>query len=280
MKVQKKLILGIIRAKLKGLSLISKRKAGEEAFRLFCTPYYKSQNPGMLLKHIERLEFVCDGKKIKGYRTTNEASKKVLLLHGFASNCHNFDHYVTALMQKGYTVMAFDAPAHGKSEGKTVNALDYSKMIKKVIQLYGQVDAFVAHSFGGLSVCLALEEIPHNDATKLVLIAPATETSTAIETAFTMLGIKGATIKKALVDYITEMSGKSPDWFSVSRAIKHLKASVLWCHDKEDDITPFSDVEPVMKQGHHHLQFHITSGLGHKKIYRDAAVKNTIISFL
>ena len=81
------------------------------------------------------------------------------------------------LENKGYEVLAFDAPAHGDSEGSTVNAIEYSEMIKKVIELYGPVEAFIAHSFGGIAISLALEQIPHDANTKIVFIAPATETT-------------------------------------------------------------------------------------------------------
>ena len=35
-------------------------------------------------------------------------------------------------IKQGYEVLAFDAPAHGQSEGKTSNLLDYMEMIRKI----------------------------------------------------------------------------------------------------------------------------------------------------
>ncbi len=286
MNVQKNLAIRFIRTKLNGLSIISKRKAGEEAFRVFCTPLRKTfdaaevERAHKLKTRGEQLEFEFNGKMIRGFRHNHPAANKVLLLHGFSSNCHNLDHYVNPLVDKGFEVLAFDAPAHGKSDGKTVNTLDYSGMIKKVVELYGPIKNFIAHSFGGLSVSLALESLPHDATTKVALMAPATETTTAIETAFRLVGLKNKKIKKSLYEIIMETSGKKASWFSIRRAMHHISASILWIHDTDDDITPLADAMKVKEDGHSNIVFHITSGLGHRKIYHDSKVKNMITNFI
>lgn len=184
------------------------------------------------------------------------------------------------LVQKKYEVLAFDAPAHGGSEGKTVNAVEYAAMIKKIIALYGPVQGFIAHSFGGIAVCLALEEMPHDKNTKLVLIAPATETSSAIDGAFTILGLKSKALRKSFDEVIFNKSGKETTWFSVRRALKNIKATVLWIHDEADNITPVSDALKVKEDHLSNVHFMITKGLGHSKIYRDATVKKAATDFL
>lgn len=281
MNVQKKLAIGFVRTKLILLSVISKRKAGEEAFRLFSTPTIKSSGRDAdIFKNAEKLEFISGKYLVKGFRCNHTQQKKVLLLHGFSSNCHKFDKYAMALIERGYEVLAFDAPAHGNSSGESVNAVDYSEMIKKVTSLFGPIDSYIAHSFGGLALCLALEEIPHNKNTKVVLIAPATETTSAINGAFRMLGITNKSIRKSMDDVILSLSGKETAWFSIRRAIKNITASVLWVHDEDDMVTPLADALLVKNDNQLNVQFIITKGLGHQRIYRDDVVKNYIINFL
>jgi hypothetical protein len=55
---------------------------------------------------------------------------------------------------------------------------------------------------------------------------------------------------------------------------------VLWIHDEDDKITPIKDVIKVKEDGHSHIQFIFTNGLGHQKIYRDHTVKKAILDFL
>lgn len=281
MKLTKILALNYIRIKFRVLSLISVRKTAVEAFELFSTPLEKSkkQTPS-IFKFAEPLHDILNGKKIKGYRWNKDKPVKILILHGFESAAHKLNKYVVPLVDKGYEVIAFDAPAHGSSEGKTVNALEYKEMIKKIMKNYGPINGFIAHSFGGLAVSLALEETEHDSNTKLVLIAPATETTTAIASAFKLLGIKSKKVRTAFDEIIFEKGGKPTEWYSVNRAMKNIKASVLWIHDEDDDTTPLSDALKTKEQNLPNVRFIITKGLGHSKIYSDENVKNEVFNFL
>jgi pimeloyl-ACP methyl ester carboxylesterase len=281
MKIQQKLAVWFIRTKLVLISLISKRKAGQSAFNLFCTPLVKYKGKeAEVFKKAEKLVFSVNGNSIMGYRCNHPQQKKVLLLHGFSSTCHKFDKYAISLSKKGYEVLAFDAPAHGASEGKTVNAVEYSEMIQHANALYGPFDSYIAHSFGGIAICLALEQMPHTHQSKLVLIAPATETTSAIDGALHFLGIKSKRIRNSMDDIIYAKSGNKTEWYSIRRAIKNIQASVFWIHDEDDHITPLADALRVKDDNHAHVQFLITKTLGHQRIYKDNEVKNSILNFL
>jgi pimeloyl-ACP methyl ester carboxylesterase len=279
MKLSQRLAIGYIRAKFKLMSLISRRKAAEKAFEVFGTPFMKSVRK-QPVKDAETIHFYLENKKVNGYRWNHPRRSKVLILHGFGSAAHKFEDYALLLSAKGYEVLAFDAPAHGESEGSTTNALEYSAMIKKVIQDFGPVEGFLAHSFGGISLSLALEEISHNENTRVVFIAPATETTTAVDGAFHMLKLKDMAVRDEFEKIIFEVSGKKTEWFSIRRAMQNIKASILWVHDEDDDITPWADALKVKEDNHHNVKFVVTKGLGHRKIYHDPHVKNTVVNFL
>lgn len=279
MKRTQRLKIVFIQTKFKITGLFSKKKAARQLFTVFCTPYVKaerSEAPG----GAEPLQFTLNGKTVRGHRWNHPQQKKALILHGFSSSAFKFDRYVSPLVKKGYEVLSFDGPAHGSSDGTTTNALEYSQMIKKVMELYGPINSFIAHSFGGIAVSLVLENTPHDANTKLVLLAPATETSTAIDSAFKMFKMDDAEVRKEFDGLIYAMSGHNPEWFSIRRAMNTIKASVLWLHDEEDDITPLSDALKVKDDGHTNIQFIITKGLGHRRIYHDTAVKKAVAAFL
>ncbi|MBK7885626.1 MAG: alpha/beta hydrolase [Chitinophagaceae bacterium] len=281
MKLSQRLAIGYIRTKFKILSALSATRAAENAFHLFCTPYLKSKpyTPAVF-EHAERLSFNLNNKNIHGFRWNYPQQQKVLILHGFGSAAHKFHHLVQPLIDKGYEVLAFDAPAHGLSDGNTVNVIDYCAMIKQVMLLYGPIDNFIAHSFGGIAVSLALEEIEHPVFTKVVLIAPATETLSAVNGAFDMLRLNNKKVRTAFDNIILKIIGKEAAWFSIRRAVKNITASILWIHDEDDDITPFKDVIQVKNDNPPNIKFVITKGLGHKRIYRDKDVKEIIMGFL
>lgn len=281
MKLKHKIAIGYIRAKFKMLSVLSKRLAAEKAFDLFCTPFMKSRVriPSIFL-HAEDLHFELNGLKVKGFRWNYDQPHKILILHGFGSAAHKFHSYISPLIEKGYEVLAFDAPAHGISEGSRINAVIYCEMIEKIIQLYGPVKGFLAHSFGGMALSLALEKNHHSADTNIVLIAPATETSTAVDGAFKLLQLKDADVRREFDNIIFELSGQKTEWFSIKRAMQHITANVLWVHDEDDDITPLDDALKVKAENFPNIRFLITKGLGHRKIYSDYTIKKEVIAFL
>jgi pimeloyl-ACP methyl ester carboxylesterase len=280
MKLSQRFALQYIRTKFKLLSAISKKKAAEQAFRLFCTPQVRNMKKlPKVFEEAEKLSLVVENNTVNGWRFNKGGTKKVMLLHGFESSVVNFDRYIRPLIKKGYEILAFDAPAHGRSSGKMINAPLYKKTIMEVHKKFGPVQSFMAHSFGGLAVCLALEEIIHTVDYRLLLVAPATETTTAIDSFFKFLKLD-PDIRPAFDKLIIKRSGVSPDWYSIKRAMKHIRARVLWFHDEEDDITPLADALKVKGENYPNMAFVITKGLGHRRIYRDNKVAKAIIDFL
>lgn len=280
MRISQKLVLQLIRTKFTLLSLVSKKKAARQAFTLFCTPQHRNKKElPKIFNEAEKLQFDWQRHHIQGYRWNKGGNKKVLILHGFESSVVNFDRYIRPLLRKGYEVLAFDAPAHGRSTGNQINVRIYKEFILHLLQAYGPVQSFMGHSLGGLAITLALEVTPHTSETRVALIAPATETSTAIKSYFQFLQLDegiGAEFEKL----IQKIGGHPSAWYSVSRALPHLQATILWAHDEDDPMTPFSDVKPVMEQNFPNVTFRITKGLGHRRIYRDNNTSKAIIEFL
>jgi pimeloyl-ACP methyl ester carboxylesterase len=223
-----------------------------------------------------RLSF--KGYIIQGYRWNATSDKKILILHGFESSVINFDKYVKPLIKKSYCVLAFDAPAHGRSSGNEIDILLYKDLIDHINKEYGPIKGFIAHSLGGLALSLSLECWEHDHTYKIVYIAPAVETSTAIKSFFKFLRLD-KNVQQEFEFIIEEKSGHPPTWFSIARAAKNIKACVLFIQDKHDDLTPITDVESVINANHTNFKFVLTEGLGHRRIYRDNKVAKTIIDF-
>lgn len=262
------------------LSSVSKRRAAEKAFELFCTPQFRTRKAlSPVFKKSEQLEFPFEETIVRGYRWNHPSPKKALILHGFESSVTNFENYISPLVKKGYEVLAFDAPAHGRSSGKTITVITYKNLVHYIWNRYGPIDSFITHSFGGLTLSLVLEEIPHSESTKIVLVAPAAETKTAIDNFFRLLKLD-KDVRKEFDNIIEEAGGHAPEWYSVSRVAPKIKGQVLFLQDKEDYMTPLSDVKPIMDKNYPNFHFVISEGLGHRKIYRDEQSLKKIIDFL
>src|SRR5215510_9205944 len=190
MKLMQKIAVSYLRAKFKLLSLISKKKAAASALELFRTPQTRNRKlPSQIFDKAQKLQFDIEGVTVHGYSWNHNVLKKVLIIHGFESSIVNFDHFVFPLMDKGYGVLAFDAPGHGRSGGTTITAPLFADMITMICEKYGPVQSFMAHSFGGLTLSLALESKEHNEGFKVVFIAPLTELQTAAEGFFRLINV-------------------------------------------------------------------------------------------
>ena len=84
MSLPKQLVLQFVRTKFKLLSSISKRKAAEKAFKLFCTPQVRTIKAlPFIFEKSEKIEFSFQGNIVRGYRWNHPSRKKALILHGF-----------------------------------------------------------------------------------------------------------------------------------------------------------------------------------------------------
>jgi len=285
MKLKQKLTISYVRAHLHILTLVSPRQAAKKAFSLFCTPRRKSGKklPSLFDKG-EKLSFHLEDHPVRGHRwrphqASSNTLKKVLIAHGFESSSRNFEQYINAFLKKGYEVLAFDAPAHGRSGGRRITLPLYVDMIRTIHDRYGPIHSFMGHSLGGLALSLFLESITHEKTTRLVLISPPVEMASAVDTLFQMLELD-AGVRTAFDEYAYRLSGRPFSWFSLRRALHRVKAEVLWLHDEDDDITPLADTLPVKNDSHPNIRWVTTKGLGHRKIYRDGEVLRQVVDFL
>lgn len=283
MKLAQRLAVRYHIARIKALGMVSPRKAAEKAFELFCTPLpvRKSKHVPAVFDKAEKISFVYQDMTIRGFRWAPEQGngRKILVLHGFSSYAYKFDKYVTPLLKSGSEVLIFDAPAHGMSDGKLINALIYRNVILEAEKVFGPFFALIGHSLGGLAASLAFERLPDHLNRKLVLIAPATETTTAIENFFAVIPVS-PDVREKFVGMIKELSGEDVPYFSVSRVTRTIHAEVLWIHDTHDTICPVKDVQPVIKESPEHIHFMITEKLGHSGIYKDQKVVRAVVEFL
>jgi hypothetical protein len=155
----------------------------------------------------------------------------------------------------------------------------FEKMITTIYQTYGPIHSFIAHSFGGLALSLSLEKINHDSTYKVILIAPATETKTAIDQFFDLLELKNS-VRKEFDNLIAKSGGYPAEWYSVRRAVQNINAQILWLHDEDDLQTPIDDALKVKDENLSNVTFIITKGLGHRRIYRDHKVMQQILDFL
>jgi pimeloyl-ACP methyl ester carboxylesterase len=291
MKLKQKLTTRYTRAQLNILSLVSLRKSAVKAFRLFITPGKRRKGKlPPIFETGEALSFRLDGHLVRGHRwqpysdalrpsAETEAPKKVLIAHGFGSASRVFGHYIAALLKKGYEVVAFDAPGHGLSGGKRLFITDYVRMLSAVEQTYGPFQSWMAHSLGGLALALSLEDMQTDGESRLVLVAPAPGIAQAFDEWAFGLHLP-AEVLREVEEYAKEVSGHPLAWYSLRRVIGSLGADILVVQDEGDAVVPLNTAKEIQGDGHANIHFLFTTGLGHKKVYKDQEVLDQIVDFL
>jgi hypothetical protein len=291
MKLKQKLTTRYTRAQLNILSLVSLRKSAVKAFRLFITP--RRRRKGKLppiFETGETLSFRLNGHLVRGHRwqpysdalrpsAEPAAPKKVLIAHGFESASRVFGHYIAAFLKKGYEVIAFDAPGHGISGGKRLFITDYVRMLSAVEQNYGPFQSWMAHSLGGLALALSLEDMSMDRDCRLVLVAPEPGIAQAFDEWASELRLP-AELLLEVEEYIKEISGHPLAWYSLKRVIGSLGGNVLVVQDEGDAVVPLGEAKAIQQERHPNIRFIFTTGLGHKKVYKDQEVLDRIVDFL
>jgi pimeloyl-ACP methyl ester carboxylesterase len=283
MKLSQRLLLKYFKAKIRTIGMVSPEKAAAEAFDLFSTPFKSkkiSKIPAIFHQSLP-VSVEVRGITVRGFQWKSELtqSRKILIVHGFSSYSYKFEQYIVSLKKEGFEVLAFDAPGHGISDGKRINALIYRDSILAIEARFGPLYGIIAHSMGGLAASLAMELMTNTKERKLVLIAPATETKMAIENLFTQIPVKPA-VKQAFDQYVTNLAGKPISYFSVARVVRTLDTRVLWIHDETDAICTFEDVAPLLSETIPSTEFFITKGLGHNQVYKEASTRDRILAFI
>src|SRR5262245_27033253 len=82
----------------------------------------------------------------------------VMLVHGWGGVGGQFRAFVPALVDRGFSAVAFDAPGHGRSGGRLSSIVDMARALSAVAAKTPRVHAVIAHSLGGAATALALRD--------------------------------------------------------------------------------------------------------------------------
>src|SRR5690606_7663834 len=142
------------------LEALSPNLATSFAYKLFVTPINhkapkreEEMEKGSIQKYID---IPSIKKKIRVFEY-GESDKKALLVHGWSGRGTQLVSIANALRKEGYMTISFDAPAHGKSEGKISHMLLFIKCILELQRVYGKFDLAIGHSLGGMSIMNAIK---------------------------------------------------------------------------------------------------------------------------
>ncbi len=250
--------------------------------RLFATP----QKRKIHARHIEFLNtasskgtIYAENEQIRMYIWQGN-EKKILITHGWAGMAADFKEIITALHQKGFTVMVFDLPAHGFSTGKHTHMPMVMEVIKSIIEKYGSFYAMIGHSLGAASTVYALAELSKDkNPEKLVLLGVPPAPFVFFEQFKSLLSINDKLFDKC-VRYIEKLVGRKIQDMSIEKAFPKIPIKeVLIIHDNHDNIIPVGEVKVIADKWENALFFSGNHG-GHFRHYKHPEVVEKVRYFL
>ena len=206
-----------------------------------------------------------------------EGEKIVILTHGWEWQAGRMSAFVQPLLEKGFRVVAFDAPAHGQSEGAELNLPDYARSIRTVAQCFGEPYAVVGHSFGGLAAAWYAAHEP-NALHMLVSISSGSGGEFLMRNYVAGMQLSEAD-EHALREGFRDRFGGTPTDYSVAHFGKDIRARTLIVHDRRDNVVGF-DQAALFVAHIPNVQLHATSGLGHRAILRAPEVPEEVARFV
>ena len=202
----------------------------------------------------------------------------ILFVHGWNGRGINFAYFFKSFIDAGYSVITYDAPAHGESEGQVTNYFELSDTVRSFLDpSYGfNIQGIIAYSIGASAAinCMSKDK-PSVDA---VFIAPALKLKEILFNAFNYHGVPEFVYQSLVADmeghYGYDVHQDNPDVLA-----KTISTKMLIVHDKDDRTIPYTDSK-ILSEKTDNVFLYTTEGLGHKRILRDNAVVDVITSYI
>jgi pimeloyl-ACP methyl ester carboxylesterase len=263
----------------KFIAYFSSKLATLFAAKLFTSPI-KHKIPKRELemdsKSIQKLiEIPSINKKVVLYQY-GESNKKILLVHGWSGRGTQLFKIADELVKTGYSTISFDAPAHGKSPGRTTIMSEFVETILEIDRQFGPFEAGVGHSLGGMSLLNAVKK--GFKISNLVIIGSGDVVQDILDDFVAKLELKPS-ISSSLRKHFEKKYGQEMDSYSGYKSAMEIDIPVLVIHDKNDPevaVTAGINIHNHLKNG----TLYLTEGLGHRKILGNPIVIEKVVQFV
>jgi len=202
----------------------------------------------------------------------------ILFVHGWNGRGVNFAYFFKSIIDAGFSVITYDAPAHGESEGQVTNYFELSDTVRSFLRpsCGFNIQGIIAYSIGGSATVNCISK--DNPSVDTVLIAPALKLKELLFNAFNYHGVPEVVYRNLVADmeryYGYDVHQDNPDVLA-----KSISSKMLIVHDKDDRTIPYADSK-TLSDNTDNFYLHTTESLGHKQILKDNAVIDVITTYL
>ena len=274
--------LRAMRAAARVLSVVAPPLASRLAERLWFTPPRPTIRPHVAarLDGGERAPLLVNGCAVTTW--TWGEGPLVVLVHGWGGFAAQMHPFVDPLVAAGYRVVAFDAPGHGSSElgasgSRMMSLIDFADVLRVLVARDGQPHAVVAHSGGCTAMGFAMRQglAP----SRVVWLAPMASPDRYARMFGETLGFPDAVMAswRSRAERRLGFRWDDLDMTRLPALVRTPPALVV--HDRDDRETTWDEGASIARTWPA-AELHTTSGLGHRRILRDAEVIDRVTAFV
>lgn len=202
----------------------------------------------------------------------------ILLIHGWNGRGVQLHRFIDPLVKSGHAVIAFDAPAHGESDGTDTSYFEFTDVIRTFLKPGNgfHITAVIGHSLGAGAIVNGLSK--ERASMAAVLIAPALRLKEVLYSTFDRYGIPKSLYQHMIANY-ERIYGYSMNRDNPVRLLPEVLSPMLIVHDLNDSMIPYMDSRSAA-ENNADVRLHTTAGLGHKRILLDETVLRKTLTYL
>ena len=266
--------LWAIRTAFRTVGAVAPAVAARWAETLFCTPPPRRDGDEAFIATGARFSITSQGQQLAGWAWGSGPT--VVLVHGWGSRASRLSALAAGLVEAGFRVVAYDAPAHGESTGRFASLPEFARALADVAEAIGPVHGLVGHSLGGAAVAMAMR---HGlGARRVVLIAPPADVRIFSDLFARSLAIPPS-VQQTMHRNLERRLQIVWDDLHIPTVVRELPAAALVIHDRDDADVPIAHGEEIVGAWTG-SRLERTSGLGHRALLRDPAVIARSVEFL
>jgi pimeloyl-ACP methyl ester carboxylesterase len=261
------------------LSALSPRLAAKLVLKLFmaATPRPIDPQGAQFLATARAVPLRIGGKHVQAYDWGGNGPA-VLVLHGWASYAARMADAINALRAKGLRVVTLDAPAHGRSAGRSADLYEFRDAIDAANAACGPIRGLLAHSFGALATVTWLAEKQPADVRAAVLVGLPRDVGYILESFALALALR-ADVVAHVRELFLHRYGHYPEYYASPALAGQLRMPVLLVHGSADEVSPANHAVEVSEQ-FPDAKLLLVADLSHSAPLRDAKSVEAMAEFL
>lgn len=216
------------------------KQVAQQVYRVLSNPRRRrlrdSEEVVLAKAQQERIPF--EGFEIQTYAWGNPEDPLLLLIHGWEGQAGNFAALVPILLEKGYYVLAFDGPAHGKSSIQPTSMFQYAALIEQFLKTRIP-SAIISHSFGSVTALLALSKHQDLKLAQLIMVTTPYNFKDRIKEVQDYLGVhqKAMDLVVEKIEAQSDLRVADLNMESYKSKLNHVD-ELLIIHSKADRVLP------------------------------------------